>query len=123
MNNQIAKQHQLRDKRKMRVRKKLHGTRTKPRLTIMKSNKHIHVQLIDDDLGQTLGALSTSSKEYRGTDYSKKNKETAKKIGESIGALALKMDINEIIFDRGPYKYHGILAALADGARSAGLKF
>jgi large subunit ribosomal protein L18 len=123
MRNQISKQHQLRDKRKMRVRKKLHGTSIKPRLTIVKSNKHIHVQLIDDDLGQTIGAISTASKEYRDGEFSKKNKVTAKKIGESIGALAVGKNIKEIVFDRGPYKYHGILAELADGARAAGLKF
>lgn len=123
MRNQITKQHQLRAKRKMRVRKKLHGTSIKPRLTVVKSNKHIHVQLIDDDLGHTIGAISTASKEYRDSEFSKKNKVTAKKIGESIGALAVGKDIKEIVFDRGPYKYHGILAELADGARAAGLKF
>lgn len=123
MRNEVSKKHELRDKRKMRIRKKLHGTRIKPRLNVMKSNKHIHVQLIDDDQGHTLGAVSTASKEYRTGEFSSKNKANARKIGETIGAIALGMDIKEIIFDRGPYKYHGILAELADGARAAGLKF
>jgi large subunit ribosomal protein L18 len=123
MRNAVSRKHELRDKRQMRVRKTLHGTRIKPRLTVMKSNKHIHVQLIDDDQGHTLGAVSTASKEFRSGEFTKKNKANAKKIGETIGALALGLDIKEIVFDRGPYKYHGILAELADGARAAGLKF
>ncbi len=123
MTNQIKKLHELRDKRKMRTRKKLHGTISKPRLTVMKSNAHIHVQLIDDDKGHTLCNMSTASKECKSKGITGKCKETARKIGEEIGALAVKMNIKEIVFDRGPYKYHGILAELADGARSAGLKF
>jgi large subunit ribosomal protein L18 len=123
MTNHIARQHQLRDKRKMRVRKKLHGTQQKPRLTILKSNKHIHAQLINDDLGVTIGAVSTVSKKNQKSDLARKNKETARKLGEQLGAMAIGLDIKEVLFDRGPYKYHGILAELADGARSAGLKF
>lgn len=123
MTNHIARQHQLRAKRKMRVRKKLHGTQQKPRLTILKSNKHIHAQLINDDLGVTIGAVSTVSKKNQKSDFTGKNKETARKLGEQLGAMAVGLDIREVLFDRGPYKYHGILAELADGARSAGLKF
>jgi len=123
MRKEVSRKHELRAKRQMRIRKKLHGTRIKPRLTVMKSNKHIHVQLIDDDQGHTLGAVSTASDEFRSGEFTKKNKDNAKKIGEAIGAIALGLDIKEIIFDRGPYKYHGILAELADGARAKGLKF
>lgn len=123
MTNHIARQHQLRAKRKMRVRKKLHGTQQKPRLTVLKSNKHIHAQLINDDLGVTIGAVSTVSKKNQKSDLAGKNKETARKLGEQLGAMAVGLDIREVLFDRGPYKYHGILAELADGARSAGLKF
>lgn len=123
MTNHIARQHQLRAKRKMRVRKKLHGTQQKPRLTVLKSNKHIHAQLINDDLGVTIGAVSTVSKKNQKSDLAGKNKETARKLGEQLGALAVGLNISEVLFDRGPYKYHGILAELADGARSAGLKF
>jgi large subunit ribosomal protein L18 len=123
MTSEVDKKHRLQVKRKIRVRKALHGTSIKPRLSVMKSNKHIHAQLIDDDKSHTLGAVSTDSKQFKNTEFKKKNKVSARKLGETIGALALKMNIKEIIFDRGPYKYHGILAELADGARQAGLKF
>ncbi len=122
MRNEIVKKHKLQNKRKMRVRKQMHGTSIKPRLSVMKSNKHIHVQLIDDDLSVTIASVSTNGKEQR-TDEMKKNKESARKLGEAIGAKAVQANIKEVIFDRGPYKYHGILAELADGARQAGLKF
>lgn len=123
MKNEITKKHQLQKKRKWRVRKNMHGTLSKPRLSIMKSNKHIHVQLIDDDKGHTIGAASTASKDNRKLSNFGNNKESARKLGEEIGALALKNNIKEIVFDRGPYKYHGILAELADAVRQAGLTF
>lgn len=123
MRNEIVKKHKLQNKRKMRVRKQMHGTSIKPRLSVMKSNKHIHVQLIDDDLSVTIASVSTGGKEYKADESMKKNKESARKLGEAIGAKAVQANIKEVIFDRGPYKYHGILAELADGARQAGLKF
>lgn len=122
MRNEIVKKHKLQNRRKQRVRSQMHGTSLKPRLNVMKSNKHIHVQLIDDDKSITIAAVSTVSKESRANGM-KKNKETARKLGETIGAQAVKANIKEVIFDRGPHKYHGILAELADGAREAGLKF
>lgn len=122
MRNDIVKKHELQTKRKWRVRKRMHGTDSKPRLTVMKSNKHIHAQLIDDDKGHTIGSVTTASKEHR-KSHGKKNKEAARKLGEEIGAIAMKQNIKEIVFDRGPYKYHGVLAELADGVRQAGLKF
>ena len=123
MSNEITRKHKLSVKRAYRVRKKMHGTSLKPRLSVMKSNKHIHVQLIDDDKSLTIGSVSTGSKELKGTEFSKKCKASARKLGETIGEIAVKQNIKEIVFDRGPYKYHGILAELADGARQAGLKF
>ena len=122
MRNEIVKKHILQNRRKQRVRKGMHGTSIKPRLSVMKSNKHIHVQLIDDDKSITIAAVSTSSKENRGTEI-KKNKESARILGKTIGDKAIQANIKEVIFDRGQYKYHGILAELADGAREAGLKF
>lgn len=123
MSNEIRKKHILQTKRKWRVRKQMHGTAMKPRMSVLKSNKHIHVQLIDDENGKTLGAVSTASKAMTGTEFARKNKASARKLGEAMGEIATKLNIKEIIFDRGPYKYHGILAELADGARAAGLKF
>lgn len=107
----------------MRVRQNLRGTSLKPRLCVIKSNKHIHVQLIDDESGKTLGMTATFAKEFRDTDFSKKNKASAAKLGEKIAEIAKENNVSEVVFDRGPFKYHGILAALADSARAAGLQF
>lgn len=122
MRNDIVKKHILQNRRKRRVRHHMHGTSIKPRLSVMKSNKHIHVQLIDDDKSLTIAAVSTNQKEFRERQL-KKNKESARELGKTIGAKAIEANIKEIIFDRGSHKYHGILAELADGAREAGLKF
>ncbi len=123
MRAEITKMNERREKRAFRTRKKLRGTMAKPRLSVVKSNKHIHVQLINDDEGKTLASTATFAKEFRNTEFNKRNKESAAKLGEKIAALAIEKNVREVVFDRGPFKYHGILAALADSARSAGLKF
>ncbi len=123
MRKTIIKNHQNRVKRAVRVRKHLRGNGDKPRMCVVKSNKHIQVQIIDDEKGITLGSISTNSTEFKGTEYSKKNKSSAKKLGERIAEIAKEKNIKEIVFDRGPFKYHGILAELADAARNAGLQF
>lgn len=123
MSNLVKKNHELSRKRALRVRKHLRGTSSKPRLCVVKSNCHIQAQLIDDESGQTLGAISTFSKELRKTDFCKKNKASARKIGESIAEIAKSKSIKEVVFDRGASKYHGILAELADAARAGGLQF
>jgi large subunit ribosomal protein L18 len=92
-------------------------------MCVVKSNKHIEVQLIDDEAGRTLASVSTHSKELRTTEFSRKNKASARKLGEVIADQAKQQNISEVIFDRGPSKYHGVLAELADAARSSGLKF
>ncbi|MCH9608715.1 MAG: 50S ribosomal protein L18 [Chlamydiales bacterium] len=118
MKNDFVKRNTLRKKRAVRVRKKLKGL--KPRLVVMRSNRHIHIQLVDDQLEKTVASVSTLSKEFK---EGGKNKTSAKKLGEKIGELALKKKVKEVVFDRGCQMYHGILAAVADGAREAGLKF
>jgi len=123
MRKTVQTNNQLRLKRAQRNRKRLRGTAQKPRLCVIKTNKHIHAQLIDDEAGHTLGSASTQSKELKGTDIGGRNKEAAKKLGEIIGSIAKDKNIKEVIFDRGPFKYHGILAELADAARAAGLQF
>lgn len=123
MRSQTLKKQKIRHNRALRVRKTLRGTGVKPRLSVFKSNKHIQVQLIDDEQGRTLGTVSTSSKELRNTEFSKKNKASAAKLGEIIADIAKKNSVTEVVFDRGPFKYHGLLAALADSARAAGLQF
>lgn len=119
MKNWMKKRRDVRLRRSMRVRKTLRGTAAKPRMSIYKSNKHIHVQLIDDDLGVTLGSISTLAKDFR----QKKSKEVAGKLGQKIGEIAAEKNIKEVVFDRGRFKYHGILAELANAARETGLCF
>jgi large subunit ribosomal protein L18 len=123
MINITKNRHRLRTSRALRVRKHIHGTAVKPRMCVIKSNKHIQVQLIDDDNHATIGSIATFSKEFKNTEFTGKNKASAAKLGEKIAAIAQEKNIQEIVFDRGPFKYHGILAALADAARNAGLKF
>ena len=123
MRNTVVRNHQKRVRRALRVRKHLRGTSEKPRLCVVKSNKHIQVQLIDDEKGVTLGSASTNSTEFKGTEFAKKNKVSAKKLGERIAEIAKEKNIKVLVFDRGPFKYHGILAELADAARAAGLQF
>jgi large subunit ribosomal protein L18 len=123
MINQNVKNKQLRSKRAIRVRKHLRGTSTKPRLCVIKSNNHIQAHLFDDEAGLTLGSVSTFSKDYRNTEFGKKNKASARKLGENIAEIAKSKNIEQVVFDRGPSKYHGILAELANAARAGGLKF
>lgn len=123
MRSTILKNQLVRQKRAWRVRNRLHGTAVRPRLSVVKSNKHIQVQLIDDDAHSTLGAISTCAKEFRNTEFARKNKLSARKLGERIAEIAKEKNIREVIFDRGSFNYHGILSELADAARAAGLQF
>jgi len=123
MKNQIENNQRLRKKRALRVRKHLRGTGEKPRLCVVKSNCHIQAQLIDDEKGVTLCGISTYDKHFRNTEFNRKNKASAKKLGEYIAEAAKGKNIKECVFDRGPFKYHGILAELADAARAGGLEF
>ncbi len=123
MRNTVTNNHILKHKRALRVRKHLHGTATRPRLCVVKTNKHIMAQLINDDQGVTIGAASTCSKKYRTTEFNRRNINSAKELGREIATIAKNNGIAEVIFDRGPFKYHGTLASLADEARAAGLRF
>ncbi len=106
-------------RRKVRVRSKIKGTAEKPRLTVFRSNKQIYAQVIDDTKGVTLvSANSLTIKEK-----TKNNLETAKAIGIAVAQAALAKKIKKVVFDRGALKYHGRVKALAESARSAGLKF
>lgn len=123
MIGQVQRSQKMRVRRAVRVRKHLRGTATKPRLSVVKSNSHIQAQLIDDENGVTLGGVATFSKELRKTEFGKRNKASARKLGEQIAEIAKSKNIKEVVFDRGPFKYHGILAELADAARAGGLQF
>jgi len=120
MQKNLQKRKITRKRRSFRVRKKLRGTETKPRMSVNKSNKHLFVQLIDDENSKTIAAIGTNSKEFKNE---KKSKKAAELIGKKIAQSAKAKKIEHVIFDRGIYKYHGLLAHLADAARSEGLKF
>lgn len=99
------------------IRRNIIGTKDKPRLSVFRSSQHIYAQIIDDARSKTLVAES-DIKEKNGT-----KKERAKTVGENIAKRALKLKIKKVIFDRGGFKYHGRIAALAEGARKGGLEF
>ena len=106
--------------RHKRVRGKISGTAQRPRLAVFRSLNHISAQVIDDVKGVTLVAASSMEKDFGMTGG---NKIAARKVGEIIAARAADKGITEVVFDRGGYVYHGRVAALAEGAREAGLKF
>ena len=110
-------------KRHTCVRGKISGTPERPRLNVYRSNANIYAQVIDDVNGVTLAAASSLDKELKGEIAYGGNKEAAKKVGEAIGKRALEKGIETVCFDRGGFLYHGRVKELADGARSAGLKF
>ena len=107
-------------KRHARVRGKISGTAERPRLSVFRSESNIYAQIIDDVAGNTLCSASTVEKGFEGNGG---NVEAAKKIGETIAKRALEKGIENVVFDRGGYIYHGRVAALAEGAREGGLKF
>lgn len=92
-------------------------------MSVFRSNKHISAQVIDDASGKTLVAASSNERELRSQFKSSSNVEAASVVGKKLGERCTSKGIREVVFDRGQYKYHGRIAALADGARSAGLQF
>ena len=119
----MAQHHTAREKRKARIRKKLSGTTARPRLTVYKSLKHMYAQIVDDSTGRTLAAVSTGSKALK--DEVKEDDKTgaAKKVGAAIARAALDKGIQQVVFDRNGFDYHGRIAAVAQAAREAGLQF
>lgn len=111
----------------MRVRKRIHGTAARPRLSVFRSATHIYAQLIDDDSGATLAAVSTLSPAFRekvaAAGKKSANKESAGLIGDLIAGMAKAKGIAAVVFDRNRYRYHGRVKAVADGARAGGLAF
>jgi large subunit ribosomal protein L18 len=113
----------LRVRRHARVRKRLNGDAQRPRLSVFRSLHHIYVQLIDDSTGQTIAAASTREKDLAQGLGSCKSVSAAEKVGQTIAQRAKDKGISAVVFDRGGYKYHGKIKALADAARGAGLEF
>ena len=114
-----AQRQLARQRRQTNIRRKIRGTKDVPRLTVFRSNRHMYAQVISDESGQTLAAASTLKLEIK----SSSSKEAARKIGEQIAELCKAQNIERVVFDRNGFLYHGRVKEVADGARSAGLKF
>jgi large subunit ribosomal protein L18 len=112
-----------RERRKLRIRKKVNGTSERPRLSVFRSSKHIYAQVIDDASGKTLAHASTLSKDLRGTLEEDNKVAAAKKVGALIAKICKSKKIDQVVFDRNGYLYHGRVSALAQAARDAGLEF
>lgn len=109
---------------KVHIRKRVTGTPERPRLTIFRSAKHVYAQIIDDTTSKTLVSVSDISKDLKG-DFNdiKGQMNISKKVGELVAKKAVSANIKEVVFDRNGYLYHGVVKAMADGAREGGLKF
>lgn len=119
----IFNRNAARLKRQRRIRANLSGTPQRPRLSVFKSNANISAQIIDDTTGHTLVSASTVEKELKSSLESTSNIEAAKLVGQTIAKRALEKNIENVVFDRSGYIYHGKVKELADSAREAGLKF
>jgi large subunit ribosomal protein L18 len=122
MTKVAQKRQQGRLVRHRRVRKKIHGTAARPRLAVYRSNKHLAVQVIDDDAGVTLAAASTVEADQR-TAGSGSNVAAAARLGQLVAERAKAAGVSQVVFDRGGFAYHGRIAAVASAAREAGLEF
>ncbi len=114
---------EARQRKHVRLRKKVSGTIERPRLAVYRSLKHFHVQLVDDVAGKTLLGVSTQDKEIKSGGKNMANTQGAKLVGALVAKRAQAQKIETVVFDRGGYIYHGVVKALADSAREAGLKF
>ena len=119
----IEQKQQLALRRHWRIRKKVSGTKERPRMSVCFTNKNIHVQFIDDVTGVTLAAASSTSKATPDRDKLAANAASAKTLGILAAQAAIGKGIREVVFDRGRSRYHGKVKALADAAREAGLTF
>ena len=112
-----------RDRRKLRIRKRITGTDERPRMSVFRSAKHIYAQVVNDVRGQTIAHVSTLSKDVKGAIGDDNKSDAAKKVGEAVAKVLLAKGIKKVVFDRNGYLYHGRIKALADAARKAGLEF
>lgn len=117
------KTQQARRRRQARVRKRVVGTSERPRLNVFRSDKHIYAQVIDDSAGHTLASASTIDAVLRSDATEASKTDAAKLVGRLVAERALQAGIKQVVFDRGGFRYHGRIKALADAAREAGLDF
>ncbi|MBK8020315.1 MAG: 50S ribosomal protein L18 [Chloroflexi bacterium] len=120
---QLKQKRALRDRRRVRIRARVDGTPVRPRLSVFRSLDNIYAQVIDDEAGLTLVSASTIDKDLAPQMSGKSKTEAAKLVGQALAQRAKEAGISAVVFDRGGYKYHGRVAALAEGAREAGLSF
>ena len=121
--SQKISRNEIRKRKHIRVRNKISGTGDRPRLCVFRSLLHIYAQVIDDTTGNTLASAATLDKEVKEQNITNGNIKGAAAVGKLIAARALDKGITNVVFDRGGYIYHGRVAALAEAAREAGLKF
>jgi len=110
-------------RRRQRVRRGIRGTAERPRLSVFRSHKHIYAQVIDDAAGRTLASASSRDREIRDAVSCGGNKQAAEAIGRAVAERARAAGVKQVCFDRGSFRYHGRVAALAEAARAAGLEF
>jgi large subunit ribosomal protein L18 len=120
MMRKLVEKDRKRLKRKVHIRKRIAGTAERPRMSVFRSNRSLYIQVIDDSVGGTLASASTLESELKDI---KKNVGGASKLGEIMGKRLLEKNITSVVFDRNGYLYHGIVKAMADGARKAGIQF
>jgi large subunit ribosomal protein L18 len=120
MLRKMLEKDRKRYKRKVHIRKRIAGTAERPRMSVVRSNRSLSIQIIDDDRGHTLASASTMEKDLRNL---KPTVEGAAQLGEVIGKRLLEKNIKAVVFDRNGYLYHGVVKAMADGARKAGIVF
>ena len=121
--NNVTVKANARSRIRKRIRKKISGTLERPRAYVFKSNRHIYVQLIDDENGTVLFSASTREKDFGAKSKSTKNMDAAKTVGEMVAKKAKSNKVKTVIFDRGVYPYHGRVKTLAEAMRKGGLSF
>jgi len=121
--SRITDRKQRRNKIKRRSRQQVRGTGGRPRLAVYRSLRHLYAQVIDDEKGVTIASVSTLDKASAGDLSSTGGREAGKRVGELIAERAKSQGVETVVFDRSGFQYHGVIRAIADGAREAGLKF
>lgn len=110
-------------KRHRRIRRKIAGTAARPRLSVRRTGRHLYAQLVDDEAGRTLAFLTTNRKDFKTEGNNWSNVKSAQKLGAELGEKAKNQGIEQVVFDRGGLRYHGVVKTIADAAREAGLQF
>jgi large subunit ribosomal protein L18 len=121
--SRVRDRKQRREKIKRRTRHQVQGTASRPRLAVFRSLRHLYAQVIDDEHGITLASVSTLEKDASGDLTSTGGRQAGKRVGELIAERAKSRGVESVVFDRGGFQYHGVIRAIAEGAREAGLKF